>query len=154
MGNGIVLGFSKSYKNKNIKKIFSSILYLFIISSISFKHIQSGKGKIFIILGGILLIGNLCEMISGILEICNIKKCAYIKANESVMKVCIGKIAKYQIIDIKEISSYTLKGTRDIILNRKKDDLNINLSKLTIEDIEKFKDFLNGLGIDKKGAII
>lgn len=73
MENNIVLSFSKAYKDKNIRKILSSLLYIFIISIISFKHIQAGKGKIFIIIGGIILIGNFSEMISGILEICNIK---------------------------------------------------------------------------------
>ncbi|AYF53869.1 hypothetical protein Z957_08580 [Clostridium sp. K25] len=154
MENNIVLSFSKAYKDKNIRKILSSLLYIFIISIISFKHIQAGKGKIFIIIGGIILIGNFSEMISGILEICNIKRCPYIRADEKVMEVCIGKVAKYETVDIKEISSYTLMGTKDIILNRKNNDLNINLSKLTVDDIEIFKNFLNEAGIVKKGAVI
>lgn len=70
------------------------------------------------------------------------------------MEVCIGKVAKYETVDIKEISSYTLMGTKDIILNRKNNDLNINLSKLTVDDIEIFKNFLNEAGIVKKGAVI
>ena len=110
MEENLVLQFSKNYKKKNINSILSCILYFFIILSLSFRHIVEGKGKWFIILGGILLIFNLVEIISSIIELYNIRKFAYIKANHEKVEVCNKKIAKYDFINISDIKSYSFEG--------------------------------------------
>ncbi len=157
MEENLVLQFSKNYKKKNINSILSCILYFFIILSLSFRHIVEGKGKWFIILGGILLIFNLVEIISSIIELYNIRKFAYIKANHEKVEVCNKKIAKYDFINISDIKSYSFEGDiriKNIIVKGKNNDLNINLRKIDTKDVDKLKKFFKGLGICEKGAVM
>ncbi|WP_085828979.1 hypothetical protein [Clostridium massiliodielmoense] len=157
MEENLVLQFSNDYKKKNIKTILSCILYFFIILSLSLKHILNGKGKWFIIIGGILLICNIIEITNSIIEVYNIKKCAYIKGNYQKLDVCNKKLAKYESINIEEITSYSFDEEiqrNNIILNGKNNKLNINLGKMDITDVHKLKKFLNMLDIHEEGAVL